>query len=73
MRHEDKGVKPLKRDNSKIEIFKIDRYCQAESIDPAESKSGLILGLILILYRCHFGSFCHKLGKISKIVGQIVD
>ena len=34
-------------------------------IDPAESKSGIIFGLGLLLY-CHFGYFCQKLEKNLK-------
>ena len=34
-------------------------------IDPAESKSGLILRLGLLIH-CHIGSFCRKLWKFSK-------
>ena len=42
------------------------------AIDHAESKSGLVFELGLLLH-CDFGFFCQKLKKQEKLVGHILS
>ena len=53
-----KGTTPKLKFSKLTDIVKQIVYIGV--IDPAESKSGLILRLGLLLH-CHFGSFCRKL------------
>ena len=53
-----KGTTPKLKFSKLIDMVKQTVYIGVN--DPAESKSGLIFGLGLLLH-CHFGSFCRKL------------
>ena len=65
-------VTPRKKDNSKIKISKIDKYCQTEMIYNRVIDPTLFLVLVLLLH-WHFISFVTDLGNSQILVGQIAD